>query len=154
MVEREFWEILLASPRGDLLRNFGVGRIPLHGLGLHRQRDGRVLLAAHVLQAPDVDFRDQLKPTLRGLLEVLPEEIPVVGQGDNGQRLTEMFSPTKRLGERRSPSHLSVQMARRCPRSGEGHGYADSLREIAGRASKAMAPSYRSQLCRTRRLFQ
>src|SRR5262245_18357186 len=112
MKEVEFRQNLVGESAGDVLRDFGMGRIPFLGFRLDGQFDGWIPRATNLLQAANVNLRNKLKQTFRRPCNMLPKQIPMIGQWHN-RRLTEMFCPTKRLGERRWPSHLSVQTARR-----------------------------------------
>ena len=82
-MEGEFWQDLVGEPAGYVLRDFGVGGVPVYGPWLDRQRDRRSMAPSNPLQVPNVDLGDELEPTFRGFLDVLAEEVPVVGQGDN-----------------------------------------------------------------------
>ena len=82
-VEGEFWQDLVGEPAGYVLRDFGVGGVPVYGPWLDRQRDRRTVGPGNLLQVPNVDLGNALEPTFRGLLDVLAEEVPVVGQRDD-----------------------------------------------------------------------
>ncbi|MHC1765446.1 MAG: hypothetical protein AB9869_14285 [Verrucomicrobiia bacterium] len=54
--------------------------IPFLRFRFDGQQDGGTGSQADILQTPYVDFRDQLQQTLRRLLNVLAEQIPMVVQ--------------------------------------------------------------------------
>ena len=85
MVKLEFWQNLICQSARDPLRNFSMGLIPIHRIRLDCQRNGGILSTPDVLQTADIDFRDQLQPALRWLLDILAEQVPVVGQRNKRQ---------------------------------------------------------------------
>ena len=55
-----------------------MGRIPIHRFRFNSENDGRILFGPNSLQLSYIDFRNQLQPPLRGFLDKLSEQIPVV----------------------------------------------------------------------------
>lgn len=74
-------ENLVRETTCDPLRNLGMGWIPLLRPCLHGQSDGRIPRLSDALQAPHLDLSDQFQAAFRRILNVLPKQIPVVGQG-------------------------------------------------------------------------
>src|SRR5438132_57785 len=73
------------KPAGDLLRNFGMRRVPILRLRLDCQINGLFVVPADPLKAANIDFADPFKPALGWFFEVLPEYVPVFRKRDQSK---------------------------------------------------------------------
>ncbi len=85
MMERQFWQDFIGKPARNVLGDFGVGLIPILRLCFDCESDRIFLRESGLLQAANVDLSYQFQPTLRRLLKILPEQIPMVGQWCDGE---------------------------------------------------------------------
>src|SRR6266436_3487042 len=90
----------------------------------------------------DIDFRNQLQPTLRGLLDILPEQIPMLRQSSNRQTAHgDVLPHEKARSEPLAIPLVGADGADDVLSRGERHVYANSRRDNCARPSNATTPS-------------
>ena len=80
MMDYEFRQNLVGEAARDVLRYLRVGWIPPFGFRFDGQFDCWLARTSNLLQSADIDFGNNLQPPLGRFLNILPKQIPMVGQ--------------------------------------------------------------------------